>query len=257
MTVAASLLETATGWRPVADLALAFVLSSLIGLERELRNKSAGLRTHTIVGTASALITLVGAYGFPELVDAAFIRRDPTRVAAQIVSGIGFIGGGLIFVRRDAVRGLTTAAVIWEAAAIGMACAAGLPALALLMTGAHFVVVYGYTALSRRLPTPRESSRRLNLTFREGGPALRDAIVLVTSRGFRIEQVSVSKVGPPESGSGKGRESEDLDEDGLPRHVSVLLEVIGVGSISELVTALSEHEQVVSVSTAAGPETTD
>ncbi len=81
---------------------------------------------------------------------------DPSRVAAQIVSGIGFIGGGrLIFVRRDAVRGLTTAAVVWVTAAVGMAAGGGLWVLAIAVTAMHFLVVYGLSALTRRLPMHR------------------------------------------------------------------------------------------------------
>lgn len=82
------------GWHQLGDLALAFGLSTLIGLERELRQKSAGLRTHTIVGVASALIVLVGKYGFSDVLSPGRVVLDPSRVTAQIVSGIGFIGGG-------------------------------------------------------------------------------------------------------------------------------------------------------------------
>src|SRR6201996_9193870 len=96
------------GLKQVGELALAFALSSLIGLEREWRQKSAGLRTHTLVGFAAALFVLVSKYGFSDVVNGTSVILDPSRIAAQIVSGLGFIGGGLIFVRRDAVRGLTT-----------------------------------------------------------------------------------------------------------------------------------------------------
>ena len=87
----------------LAELTLALVLSSLIGLEREFRAKSAGLRTHTLVGVAAALIMLVSKYGFGDTIVKYAIVLDPSRVAAQIVSGIGFIGGGLIFRQRDVV----------------------------------------------------------------------------------------------------------------------------------------------------------
>src|SRR6185312_8662738 len=113
----------------LAELGLAFVLSALIGLEREIRQKSAGLRTYTIVGFASALIIIVSKYGFTDILEQNRVVLDPSRIAAQIVSGIGFIGGGVIFVRKDLVRGLTTAATIWLTAAVGMACGAGLPIL--------------------------------------------------------------------------------------------------------------------------------
>jgi putative Mg2+ transporter-C (MgtC) family protein len=114
------------GLKQFGELGLAFLLSSLIGVEREWRQKSAGLRTHTLVGVGAALFVLVSKYGFSDVLG-SHVTLDPSRVAAQIVSGIGFIGGGLIFVRGDAVKGLTTAAIVWVTAAIGMACGAGLP----------------------------------------------------------------------------------------------------------------------------------
>jgi putative Mg2+ transporter-C (MgtC) family protein len=80
---------------------------------------------------------------------------DPSRIAAQIVSGIGFIGGGVIFVRRDAVRGLTTAATVWLAAAVGTACGAGLPILAVVVTAGNFIVIFGFPFLDQRLPKSR------------------------------------------------------------------------------------------------------
>lgn len=135
----------------LGELTLALVLSSLIGLEREVRMKSAGLRTHTLVGVGAALLMLVSKYGFGDVIVQNQVVLDPSRVAAQIVSGIGFIGGGLIFVQRDMVRGLTTAAAIWLTAGVGMACGAGLPVLALYVTAAHFLVMVGFTRLTARL----------------------------------------------------------------------------------------------------------
>jgi predicted nucleic acid-binding protein len=99
-------------WLQLSELALAFVLSALIGLEREIRQKSAGLRTYTLVGVSSALIMLVSKYGFTDILENGRVVVDPSRVAAQIVSGIGFIGGGVIFVRKDLVRGLTTGGAV-------------------------------------------------------------------------------------------------------------------------------------------------
>src|ERR1700754_1569420 len=145
---------TSQGWSQLSLLGLALVLSAAIGLERELRQKSAGLRPHTLVGFAAALIMLVSKYGFADVLGDHVIL-DPSRVAAQIVSGIGFIGGGLVFVRGDAVRGLATAAVVWVTAAIGMACGAGLAILALAVTAAHFVVVFVYPRIAAALPQSR------------------------------------------------------------------------------------------------------
>ena len=108
-------------------LVLAGVLGGLIGAEREYRGKVAGTRTHLLVALGSALMLLVSQHGFGG-------QGDPGRVAAQIVSGIGFIGAGAIMVDRKSIHGLTTAAGIWVAAGIGMAVAAGLYALAVTTT---------------------------------------------------------------------------------------------------------------------------
>ena len=144
-------------WLQLSELALAFVLSALIGLEREICQKSAGLRTYTLVGVSSALIMLVSKYGFTDVLENGRVVLDPSRVAAQIVSGIGFIGGGVIFVRKDLVRGLTTASIVWLTAAIGMAAGAGLPILAIAVTCVHFIVVFIFPAIERHLPKSRRA----------------------------------------------------------------------------------------------------
>jgi putative Mg2+ transporter-C (MgtC) family protein len=110
-------------------LALAGALGGLIGLERELREREAGLRTHLLVAVGSALFTIVGAYGF-----SSFRLTDPTRVAAQIVTGIGFLGAGAIIRQGFSIRGLTTAATLWVVAAVGLACGAGYYSAALITT---------------------------------------------------------------------------------------------------------------------------
>ncbi|KJS02899.1 MAG: MgtC/SapB transporter [Peptococcaceae bacterium BRH_c4a] len=111
----------------IIRLALAFILGSLFGLEREKRHKPAGLRTHTLVCLGAALFTIAGTYGFPVADSTSAIKDyDPARVAAQIVSGVGFIGGGIIFKEHDHVQGITTAASIWLTAGLGMGIGAGL-----------------------------------------------------------------------------------------------------------------------------------
>ena len=111
----------------IARLVVAGLLGALIGAEREYRAKVAGTRTHLLVAIGAALMMVVSQYGFGG-------HGDPSRVAAQIVSGIGFIGAGAIMVNRHAVHGLTTAAGIWVAAGIGMAVAAGLYAIGVAAT---------------------------------------------------------------------------------------------------------------------------
>jgi putative Mg2+ transporter-C (MgtC) family protein len=102
---------------------------------------------------------LVSKYGFTNILLANQVVLDPSRIAAQIVTGVGFIGGGLIFVRRDSVRGLTTAATVWLTASVGMACGAGLLILALVVTAGHFIVVFAFPYLVVRLPKSRGSLR--------------------------------------------------------------------------------------------------
>ena len=109
------------------DLILAAVLGFCIGIERKLRNKEAGIKTHTIVSFGSALMMLVSIHAFNE--------ADQARVAAQIVTGIGFLGAGIIVYRKDVAHGLTTAAGVWTTAGVGMACAGGLYILASIATG--------------------------------------------------------------------------------------------------------------------------
>src|ERR1700735_5438943 len=140
------------GWLQISELALAFILCALIGLEREIRQKSAGLRTYTLVGVSAALFMLISKYGFMDVLQNDRVIVDPSRVAAQIVSGIGFIGGGVIFMRRDVVRGLTTAASVWLTAALGMACGAGLPILAVATMVIHLIVMLAFPKLAQYLP---------------------------------------------------------------------------------------------------------
>src|SRR6201988_4556954 len=132
------------GSRQIVELFVAFGLTSLIGLEREIQGKSAGLRTQTIVGTAAALILLVSKYGFSDVLQDGLVVVDPSRVAAQIVSGIGLPGSGIIIFRRGSVPGLTTAAAVWESAAIGMAAGAGLLLLAAKVTVIHLLISVGF-----------------------------------------------------------------------------------------------------------------
>jgi putative Mg2+ transporter-C (MgtC) family protein len=182
------------GLRQLSELGLALLLSGLIGWERAAQQKSAGLRTHTLVGIASALMMEVSQHGFTNVLGLDNVSFDPSRVAAQIVSGIGFIGGGLIFVRRDAVRGLTTAATIWLTCAVGMACGGGLPILALAVTAVHFVVVRGYPRLAARLLPGTASAFELRMTYRTGTALLPQLMEACTRRGFRILQVRVDRL---------------------------------------------------------------
>ena len=255
---------TGQGWLQFAELGLALVLSALIGLEREIRQKSAGLRTYTLVGLASALIILVSKYGFTDILAEGRVVLDPSRIAAQIVSGIGFIGGGVIFVRKDLVRGLTTATTIWVTSAVGMACGAGLPLLAIAVTGAHFAVIFGFLSLERRLPKSRWAPTSLHVSYQDGRGILRDILVLCTQQDFAVTGVQVERDGEvtrdrrgKRSGKGRAKEAADAlaavaeSADDSPMvlkgTITVFLELRGGRSIAKLVDKLSEIDGVFAV----------
>ncbi len=128
-------------------ITVAAVLGGLIGLEREYRAKEAGFRTHFLVAMGSALFMIVSAYGFGEAMVSDLHRWDVSRVAAQVVSGIGFIGAGTIIFRKseNVVVGLTTAAGLWVTAAIGLACGGG---LYVLSVGSTLLVLFGLEAFN-------------------------------------------------------------------------------------------------------------
>ena len=115
-------------------LLVAGILGAIIGLDREYRAKEAGYRTHFLVSLGSALIMIVSQYGFQEIIKENSVTLDPSRVAAQVVSGIGFIGAGTIILQKQIVRGLTTAAGIWATAGIGLAVGAGMYAIGIATT---------------------------------------------------------------------------------------------------------------------------
>lgn len=175
--------------RPLILLGTAFFFSSLIGLERELRLRSAGLRTHALVGLGAALMMLVSKFGFFDVVGGS-VSLDPSRVAAQIVSGIGFIGAGLIFVRKDSVRGLTTAAAVWLTAGIGMACGAGLVMLGAAGTLGFFIVVLVYTPLVNRI-MGRDFT--LDITISRQSNATAAISQLCNEHGFTVGGFSIAE----------------------------------------------------------------
>lgn len=183
----------------IFDIALRLLtaagLTGLIGLERELRERAAGLRTHMLVGVGAALFTVVSAYGWSDFV---FERTggtilDPTRIAAQIVTGIGFLGAGAIIRQGLSVRGLTTAAGLWVVAAIGMAAGAGFYSAALIGTG---IVLVGLGPIRWLEGAPlirdlRREGRALEIDLRPG-ETLGTVLDVLHDRAVRISRVEVS-----------------------------------------------------------------
>jgi putative Mg2+ transporter-C (MgtC) family protein len=193
----ASSLPTLNWDESLLRLALAAVLGGLIGVERELRERQAGLRTHLLVAVGSALFTIVGAYGFHDFLSSgeSVVRADPTRIAAQIVTGIGFLGAGAIIRQGFSVRGLTTAATLWVVAAVGLAAGAGYYSAAVITTALVLIALYPLRIIAFRiLRRFRVEDGRLLIELPTGTPpgAVIDEI---EHAGARINSVEVSQEG--------------------------------------------------------------
>jgi putative Mg2+ transporter-C (MgtC) family protein len=212
----------------VERIAIALALSSAIGLEREFRHKPAGVRTIAVVGVGAAVAMMVSKYGFFDM-RGNNVSLDPSRVASQIVSGVGFLGAGIIIVRRDSVSGLTTAAVVWGTAMIGMAVGAGMILLSVAATATYFVIALVYPTIVRRIPHSPWSTSALRVTYLDHRGILRDVLQEVTQHG-----VSVSSVDVDRHASADGR-------------VALTLYVDGKASSTELATAIEHLDGVLSV----------
>ncbi len=148
----------------IGRLLLAAVLGAVIGVEREIHDHPAGIRTHLLVALGSALFTVLSIVGFPSPDGSA---TDPSRVAAQIVTGIGFLGAGAILKYGPSVRGLTTAASLWAAAGIGMASGAGWPVLGIATTVIVLLSLWPLRLLSERLDLVAQRRMRVRILLRE------------------------------------------------------------------------------------------
>ncbi|MCR5325931.1 MAG: MgtC/SapB family protein [Bacteroidales bacterium] len=168
-------------WNFILRIFIAGLLGGLIGFEREFRAKEAGLRTHFIVALGSALFMIISQYAFTG-------RYDAARVAAQVVSGIGFIGAGVIIFQKNVVRGVTTAAGLWVAAAIGLACGAGMYAVA---AAASLMTIICLETM--HLITRRYGEKSLMLTVSPvDGEKLTGILEEMRRAGFEFDSFTVS-----------------------------------------------------------------
>ena len=150
----------------IVRLVTAALLGAAVGLERERLEWAAGLRTHMLVCLGSCLAMIVSAFGFADSLSASHVMLDPSRVAAQVISGIGFLGAGtILFFRQRVIRGLTTAASLWTIAAVGLAIGGGLYVAAVTTTVIVLVILAAVKPLERRL---FQNRRRRRITI---GPA--------------------------------------------------------------------------------------
>lgn len=183
----------------VVRLLATAVLCGLIGLERETRDQSAGFRTHILLGLGAALFTLVSAYGFPEFTGAALegggrgVQFDPTRIAAQVVTGVGFLGAGAIIRRGVDVRGLTTAASLWTAAAIGLASGAGYYFGAAATTAVVLAALYLLRGVRVYVVSRfRTAFGVLSVQFTDTGAEISRVVDIVEGRDVRIRSTDAA-----------------------------------------------------------------
>jgi putative Mg2+ transporter-C (MgtC) family protein len=181
-----------TTYEIVLRLAVAALLGSLIGIERERRAWTAGLRTHMLVCVSASLLMIVSAFGFADVLDDSHVILDPSRVAAQVVSGIGFLGAGIIIFRREAVRGLTTAASVWSVAAIGLATGGGMFTAAVFATGLISLILAGLKPIEARLLL-RSRPRRLELTIAKNSIPISTIAATLASAGLHMQQLEVEQ----------------------------------------------------------------
>jgi len=177
-------------WEMLLRLALAAVLGSAIGVERERLQWTAGLRTHMLVCVGAALFMLVSSFGFADSLDRQHVVLDPSRVAAQVVSGIGFLGAGAILFRRDKIRGLTTAASLWTVAGVGLAAGGGMYVAAAGSTAIILGILIGLKPLERRFWSPRGGSEFVLIVERDAA-SLALLQSELTSAGMAIRSVSI------------------------------------------------------------------
>lgn len=174
-------------WDFVWRLVLAALFGTIIGLDREYREKEAGFRTHFLVSLGSALMMIVSQYGFSEILTHDGVSLDPSRIAAQVVSGIGFIGAGTIIFNHQIVRGLTTAASLWATAGIGLTAGAGMSWLALAATILTLVALEGLSLVFRSL-----GSRRMVVVFSASDRAgVADTLDRIRTDGYMVVSYEV------------------------------------------------------------------
>jgi putative Mg2+ transporter-C (MgtC) family protein len=219
-------------WEGLLRLVLAGVLAGLIGVERELREQEAGLRTHMLVCVGATMFMIVGVYGWADydLGNDIGVVVDPSRVASYVVSGIGFLGAGAIIRHGINVRGLTTAASLWVVAAIGVAVGAGMYAFAVATTALVILALWPLAQVKSALAGRQETARRLAVTL-EPGASVVAALAAIEEAGYGIDSVEVG-------------EEDDA------RRLDVVIKTAADASVGQLLDDLGALEGVRSASIA-------
>ena len=220
----------------IARLLFAAVLGGVIGFERERFAFPAGLRTHMLVCVASSLVMIVSAFGFEDTRSMPNVALDPSRVAAQVVSGIGFLGAGAILLRGEVVRGLTTAASLWSVAAIGLAVGGGLYLAAVTATVIILVILAGIKPLEKRFFAARQR-RELRLVVDRGAMNVATLYRVLGPGSARVKQFIVQQ----------NESLSDTDE------VTITLSRVSAADFNEICGQLSGVEGVREVIEVGGP----
>ena len=177
-------------------LALAAIFGGVIGLERERKDWAAGLRTHMMVSVGATLTMMVSAYGFSDILGTPNVVLDPSRVAAQVISGIGFIGAGtILFLKEGVVRGLTTAAGLWTVAAIGLATGGGMYFAAFIATAIAIVILWLLQPIEKRFLNRFEQKTIRIITFE------RSKSIEVADKLFQTSALSITSCNIEQTGS--------------------------------------------------------
>lgn len=180
-------------------LLLALLLGGVIGFEREQNNRAAGLRTHILVCLGSTLIMLLSMYGFAEFAKLDNVRLDPARLAAQVISGIGFLGAGTILFTGKSITGLTTAASLWVVAAIGLAVGAGFYYAAGLACGLALVSLFLLNLVEQKYFHTKKI-RFFKLEATDSPSLLGRVVTMLSKQGNVIQKLSVEEI-PGEKGN--------------------------------------------------------
>ncbi|MCJ2068922.1 MgtC/SapB family protein [Methylobacterium sp. J-030] len=218
----------------IARLVLAAILSGLIGVERERLLWAAGLRTHMLVGVGACLIMIVSAFGFGDVLGAKNVVLDPSRIAAQVVSGIGFLGAGTILLRGEVVKGLTTAASLWAVAAIGLAIGSGLYVAGTATTFILLAILAGLKPLQERYHD-RLQVQPLRVLADAGQVTFDTVREIAGDRASRIRQFVVQRAADP-----------DQDE------ILISFARLPRQSVAEIARALRARHGVISVENVEG-----
>jgi putative Mg2+ transporter-C (MgtC) family protein len=174
----------------LARLGLAAVCGLAIGLERQLNQHEAGMRTHVLVALGAALFTIAGAYGFKDIAQAATV--DPARVAAQVASGVGFIGAGSIIRQGPSIRGLTSAATLWLTGALGVAAGAGAPLATLIVTVFVLLTLVGLGVAKPYVDSWSLQSVTLEVEYSQGKGTLGPILAVLEQHKLNLEQLKIS-----------------------------------------------------------------